>query len=52
MTLEILILACQTEKKQFFPPYGGRRTRKVSLLISETAEMSPRPLPTPYPPRF
>ena len=45
MTLEILILACQIEKKQFFPPYGGRRTRKVSLLISEAAEMSPHPPP-------
>ena len=40
ITLAILILACQTEK-QFFCPYGRRRTRKMSLLVSRPPELSP-----------
>lgn len=50
LTLAILILACQTEK-QFFCPSGRRRTRKMSLLISRPAKLSP-PQPTPSAPLF
>lgn len=44
VTLEILILACQTEK-QSFSPCGRTRTRKMSLLISKAGQRCPRRCP-------